>query len=81
MFISSKLKETMPLTSEKLVIYTDNSINLEELMVYNIIYQVECTIYVLMHTGYFVDYKRIYVRDVLIYKCSYYMSAIIIFGR
>nr|UVJ52479.1 cyclin D2 [Sinohyriopsis cumingii] len=32
MFIASKLKETNPLTAEKLVIYTDNSITLQELM-------------------------------------------------
>ncbi|XP_064627931.1 G1/S-specific cyclin-D2-like [Lineus longissimus] len=32
MFLSSKLKETIPLTAEKLVIYTDSSITLEELM-------------------------------------------------
>ena len=35
MFLASKLKETMPLSAEKLVIYTDNSITLEELMVKN----------------------------------------------
>lgn len=34
MFLASKLKETIPLTAEKLVTYTDNSITLEELMVY-----------------------------------------------
>lgn len=32
MFLSSKLKETIPLTAEKLVIYTDNSVGLEELL-------------------------------------------------
>ncbi|XP_019633092.1 PREDICTED: G1/S-specific cyclin-D2-like isoform X1 [Branchiostoma belcheri] len=32
MFIASKLKETIPLTAEKLVIYTDNSIMCQELM-------------------------------------------------
>lgn len=32
MFLSSKLKETIPLTAEKLVLYTDNSITLDELL-------------------------------------------------
>ncbi|KAK3098556.1 hypothetical protein FSP39_020589 [Pinctada imbricata] len=32
MFLASKLKETNPLSAEKLVIYTDSSITLEELM-------------------------------------------------
>jgi len=32
MFIASKLKETTPLSADKLVIYTDNSISLDELM-------------------------------------------------
>ena len=35
MFVASKLKETAPLTAEKLVIYTDSSITLEELLVSN----------------------------------------------
>lgn len=33
MFIASKLKETIPLSAEKLVTYTDRSITMEELMV------------------------------------------------
>lgn len=37
MFLASKLKETIPLTAEKLVIYTDNSINLEELLDWEIL--------------------------------------------
>jgi len=32
MFLSSKLKQTNPLTAEKLVIYTDNSITMDDLM-------------------------------------------------
>lgn len=32
MFLASKLKETVPMTAEKLVIYTDNSITLEQLV-------------------------------------------------
>jgi len=32
MFVSSKLKETLPLTGDKIVIYTDYSITLEQLM-------------------------------------------------
>ncbi|XP_065670588.1 G1/S-specific cyclin-D2 [Hydra vulgaris] len=37
MFLASKLKETIPLTAEKLVIYTDNSVTLEELLDWEII--------------------------------------------
>ena len=33
MFLASKLREAKPLSAEKLVIYTDNSITLDELMV------------------------------------------------
>ena len=33
MFLASKLKETTPLSAETLVIYTDNSITLQELLV------------------------------------------------
>lgn len=32
MFLASKLKDTAPLTAEKLIIYTDNSITLEQLL-------------------------------------------------
>lgn len=37
MFLSSKLKETIPLPAEKLVIYTDNSVTLEELLNWEIL--------------------------------------------
>jgi len=37
MFLSSKLKETVPLTAEKLVIYTDNSVTLDELLNWEIL--------------------------------------------
>ena len=33
MFLASKLKDTAPLTAEKLIIYTDNSITLDQLLV------------------------------------------------
>lgn len=34
LFLASKLKETAPLTAEKLVLYTDRSINYDELWVH-----------------------------------------------
>jgi len=37
MFLASKLKETIPLTADKLVIYTDNSVTLEELLNWEIL--------------------------------------------
>ena len=33
MFLASKLKETVPLTAEKIILYTDNSIGLTEFLV------------------------------------------------
>lgn len=37
MFLASKLKDTIPLTAEKLIIYTDNSITLEQLLHFELI--------------------------------------------
>lgn len=39
MFVASKMKETIPLTAEKLCIYTDNSIRPNELLVISYSYQ------------------------------------------
>ncbi|XP_038048852.1 G1/S-specific cyclin-D2-like [Patiria miniata] len=37
MFLASKLKDTLPLTAEKLIIYTDNSITLDQLLHFELI--------------------------------------------
>ncbi|XP_022112210.1 G1/S-specific cyclin-D2-like [Acanthaster planci] len=37
MFLASKLKDTIPLTAEKLIIYTDNSITLDQLLQFELI--------------------------------------------
>lgn len=37
LFLASKLKESTPLTAEKLVLYTDRSINYDELWVNNLV--------------------------------------------
>lgn len=44
MFLASKLKETRPLTAEKLCIYTDNSIRPQELLVSTYICNADITI-------------------------------------
>lgn len=37
LFLASKLKESSPLTAEKLVLYTDRSINYDDLWVNNLV--------------------------------------------